>query len=222
MRTSVKLILTALAASLLLSAMVSTASARSLSTSNQNIRATWTSLEFEAPGNTIRCQVTLEGSFHTRTIAKSPEALIGAITKAIVNQSACTNGSGATFNGVERYNGTTTPNTLPWHLQYNSFTGTLPNILTVRVALSRFRFGITIPFACTAQVGNTTDRIVAAAALGAGREITELTPVEGSNTATVIRRDSDPFGLCPGTGVLRGRALVTLLGATTRITITLI
>src|SRR5215218_2592066 len=133
MRTSVKLILTALAASLLLAAAVSTASAARLSTSNQNLRLTFTSLEFEGSEITIRCQVTLEGSFHTRTIAKVAEALTGAVTKAIVKSETCTGGRGAAFNGVETYNGTTTPNTLPWHVQYKGFTGTLPNIETLRL-----------------------------------------------------------------------------------------
>jgi hypothetical protein len=221
MRTA-KHFLTSLTAAFLLLTATTTATASNLSTSNQNIRTTWTSLEFEAPGVTIRCQITLEGSFHTRTIAKVVGSLVGAITKAVVNQGACTNGSGATFNGVERYNGTTSPNTLPWHLTYNSFTGTLPNIQTVRVAVSRFRFGITTPGLCTAQLGNSTDTLVFAAVLGAGGAITELTTVAGSSTATTIRRDSDPFGVCPATGKFAGTGGVMLLGTTTRISITLI
>jgi len=218
---SVKLILTALAASLLFAAAVSTASAARLSVSNQNIRGTWTSLEFVTPGVvTVRCKVTLEGSFHTRTIAKVERALIGAVTRAIVKQETCTNGSGATFNGVERYNGTTSPNTLPWHLSYESFASTLPNIASVNVLLTRFRFGITVAGLCTGQFGSETDRITALAALGAGREVTALTPVEGRNTASLIRRDA---GLtCPPTGLMRGSGSVMLLGTTTPITITLI
>jgi hypothetical protein len=222
MRTSVKLILTALAASLLLSAMVSTASARNLSVSNQNIRATWTLLEFAVSREvSVRCQVTLEGSFHTRTIAKVADALIGAITRAIVKQEACREGTGSAFNGVERYNGTTTPNTLPWHITYRSFRGTLPNIESIRIALSRFRFGIRDSFGlCTGQYGNESDAVQADAAREAGGGISSLTPVEGSNSATLIRRDAGI--LCPSPGVLKGRGEVMLLGATTKITLTLI
>ena len=221
---SVKLILTALAASLLLAAVVSTASAASLSTSNQNIRATWTSLEFEGTGTGlfIRCQVTLEGSFHSRTIAKVARSLIGAITKGQVKQETCTNGRGATFNGVERYNGTTSPNTLPWHLTYESFRAVngLPNIESIRILLSRFRFGIELPGLCTGQVGNATDNVSADATLGAGGAITELRPTVGANVANIIRRDGGIS--CPTTGRLTGRAEVMLLGNTTRISITLI
>jgi len=218
---SVKLLLTALAASLLFAAAVSTASATRLSVSNQNIRATWTSLEFVTPGVvTVRCKVTLEGSFHTRTIAKVARALIGAVTKGVVKQETCTNGSGATFNGVERYNGTTAPNTLPWHLTYESFTGTLPAIATVSVLLQRFRFGITVAGLCTGQFGSETDRITAAASLSAEGNINALTPTEGRNSASLIRRDA---GLaCPAVGLMRSAGSVMLLGNTTPIRITLI
>ncbi len=222
MRNSVRLALAALAASLLLAAAVGGASARNLSVSNQNFRVTWASLEFTgAEISVIRCPVTLEGSFHARTITKTSGSLIGAITRAVANQAACTGGRGAPFNGTETYNGTTTPNTLPWHVTYNSFTGALPNITTVRIALSRFRFGLRDSSGfCTGQYGNETDSIVGSAALEAGRAITTLTPVAGSNSATLIRRDGGIF--CPGTGVLSGTGNVTLLGASTRITVTLI
>src|SRR5215217_2901314 len=166
MRTSVKLILSALAASLLLGAMVSSASARSLSLSNQNIRATWQSLEFRSTV-TVRCQVTLEGSFHTRTIVKSPRALIGAVTKAQVNRAGCTGGTGSTFNGTERYNGVTPTNSLPWHITYEGFTGTLPTIGSVRILLSRFRFGIETEI-CAVQVGSATDNVTADVNLSGG------------------------------------------------------
>jgi len=220
MRTSVKFALTALAASLLLAAVVGTASASRLSVSNQNIRATWSSLEFDSGiGVVVRCPVTLEGSFHTRTIAKVARSLIGAVTKAQVRAASCVEGTGATFNGVEAYNGTTSPNTLPWHLTYESFSGTLPNITAVRILLTRFRFGITVPGFCTGQYGAETDRISANASVTAG-VVGTITPIEGSNNASLIRRDGGIS--CPNPGRLRGSGNVFLLGTTNRISITLI
>ncbi|HKG03286.1 MAG TPA: hypothetical protein VKB03_08890 [Conexibacter sp.] len=223
MRTSVKVILTALAASLLLSAAISTASARNLSLTNQNFRITWTSLEF-SNGAVTRCQVTLEGSFHYRTILKNPRSLIGLITRAIV-QRPCIEGTGSAFNGVERYNGTTPANTLPWHVTYEGFTGTLPAIATVLLLLAGTRFGIE-NLGCAVQVGEATDNVTGAAAREAGGGITTLRPVEGRNIATVIRTDRDPFGLCPRPGNRAGRLLsdgqVFLLGTNNRITVTLI
>ena len=222
MRTSAKLALTALAASLLLAAMVSTATATRLSTSNQTIRATWDSLEFTF-WITVRCKVTLEGSFHGRTIAKVARSLIGAITNAQVKAESCTNGTASAFNGVERYNGTTTPNTLPWHLTYESFTGTLPNINSIRVLLQRFRLGFEA-VGCAIQVGASTDNLSADATLESSR-IIELTPTLGRNRGTIIRTDRDPIGTCPlpGTrGSIEHSGRVMLLGNTTRISITLI
>ena len=221
MRKSAKLSLAAVAAALLLASAVSNASATRLSTSNQNLRLTFTSLEFNVPGVvTVRCKVTLEGSFHSRTIAKVARNLAGAVTKAIAKQETCTNGSGSTFNGVERYNGTTSPNTLPWHLTYEGFTGTLPNIASLQALVSRFRVGITAAGLCTGQYGGATDNITLAAALGAGGAISSLTPVAGRNTVTLMRRDA---GLaCPEAGLAQASGSVMLLGNTTPVTITLI
>ena len=218
MRTSVKLLLSALAASLLLAAAVGTASASRISVSNQNIRVTWSRLTFEG-GAAIVCAVTIEGSFHTRTIEKVARSLIGAITKAIVNRASCTGGTGSTFNGVETYNGRVPANTLPWHVTYESFRGTLPNITAVNILLSRFRFGIEIPGICTGEVGNATDNVTGEAAVGAGGQVTRITPVAGSNRATIIRNGGI---FCPATGELNGAGEVFLLGTTTRISVTLI
>src|SRR5436853_5582788 len=117
MRTSAKLGLTALVAALLLSAAVTTASARTLSASTQNIRVTWRSLEFVSPVVTVRCQITLEGSFHSRTIAKIERSLIGHVTRVTVKTESCTNGQP-----------TAETSSLPWHITYEGFRGTLPRI----------------------------------------------------------------------------------------------
>jgi len=223
MRTSVKLILAALVASLLLSTAISTASARSLALTNQNFRETWTSFDVST-GFNVRCPVTLEGSFHYRTIVKNPRSLIGLVTRAISNASACIEGRLSVFNGVERYNGITPPNTLPWHVTYEGFTGTLPIISTQLILLDGMRFGCE-GLGCAIQIGNETDNVTDSQAREAGGSITTVTPVEGRNELTVIRTDRDPFGLCPRPGArgrLRGVGEVFLLGTNTRIRVTLI
>jgi hypothetical protein len=194
-----------LAASLMLAAATSTATARSLSFSNQNIRATWSSLEFNA-GVTARCGVTLEGSFHSRTITKRLGTLIGAITRAVIDERNCTNGTGRART-----------ETLPWHLTYEGFAGTLPNITTMLALISRFRLNIIAPGLCTADYGTATDNITGQANV-AGREVTTLEPIAGRNTAT--RHSGSAF--CPATGRFEGRGNVFLLNTTTRIRITLI
>jgi len=221
MRTSLKLGVAALAATVLLSAAVGSASARNLSINNQNLRITFSSLELSAPEvATIRCKVTVEGSFHTRTITKVAGSLAGAITRSVVKQETCTNGSVASFNGVERYNGTTSPNSLPWHLTYESFTGTLPNITSLQVLFSRFRFGVTVSGICAGQYGTAEDNVTLAAAREAAGGITGATLVAGRNEATLFRRDTGIS--CPLSGAGGGSGTPMQLGATTRLTITLI
>jgi len=110
-----KLLLATVGATVLLGALVSSASARNFSVSNQNISSMWRSVEFALPGATTRCQVTLEGSLHSRTFAKVIGSLIGYITKAILGPCAA-----STFTILSA--------TLPWHVTYSGFEGALPNI----------------------------------------------------------------------------------------------
>lgn len=210
-----------LAAALLLASAVGSASARNLSTSNQNIRVTFTSIELGTESVIIRCPVTLEGSFHARTIAKVAGSLVGAVTRHQTKQESCTGGIAAGFNGTERYNGTTPSSTLPWHLSYESFAGTLPNITSAQFLYSRFRFGIrdTSSF-CTGQYGTAEDNIVVSATREAGGGITAVAPVEGRNVATLFRRDAG--FTCPAIGRLIGSGQAMLQGTTTRVSITLI
>jgi hypothetical protein len=69
---------------------------------------------------TIICPLTLEGSFHSRTLAKVANSLIGYITRASLNEGLCTGGRATYLR-----------ETLPWHLQYAGFSGTLPNIASI-------------------------------------------------------------------------------------------
>jgi hypothetical protein len=218
---STRLALTALGASALLAAGVSTASAGRLSTSNQSIRATWRALEFAGTGSIIRCQVTLEGSFHSRTIAKTSGSLIGMVSRVRVKQESCTNGIAAAFNGAERYNGTTSPNTLPWHLRYVSFEGTLPTIRGVKVSLAGFRFGVRDGAGnCTGQYGTEINQIFFNLAIEAGGAVTSIEPREPIHFMTLAMRDGGIF--CEETIEIQGSGPFMLLGSTTRVTVTLI
>jgi len=92
---------------MILALAVSGTSARNLSVTEQSLRVVWTPIEFVAGGRSARCNLTLEGSFHYRTIVKREGALSGFITRAILNTSS---GGSATV----------LTNTLPWHLTYNA------------------------------------------------------------------------------------------------------
>ncbi|HEV7773104.1 MAG TPA: hypothetical protein VGO48_07465 [Conexibacter sp.] len=108
------MILIALASAVLLSAIAGQASAGRLSITIPRWRATFPSLEITSGLATTRCAVTLEGSFDSRTINKTPRSLTGLITRAIA-ANPCAVG-GLTFLAE----------TLPWHQTWESFSGTLP------------------------------------------------------------------------------------------------
>jgi hypothetical protein len=210
MRTRSKLIVAGFAATMLLSFAVSSASANRLSVSNRFFRVVWSSLELSAAGTVTRCPVTLEGSFHSATIRKVEEALVGFITRAIVNgaQPPCTAGT-ATVLGES----------LPWHLRYGGFEGPLPNIerVTLRLIGASFRVdpeGI-LP-ACLARTTQATpargfvEREAGGAITGLSADPSALIPLSGG------------FGCGIAEGSFSGRGNVTVLNSTTRITLTLI
>jgi hypothetical protein len=137
MHTRSKLMLTALIAALAIATSVSGASARSFSISEQRFRAVWTPLSFTGIGGLIiiRCNLTLSGSFHTRTSSKTRGSLAGYITSAALTR-PCSGGEAWILNGVETLpTGRATTNSLPWHIIYDSFRGTLPRIEGIRTAI---------------------------------------------------------------------------------------
>jgi len=219
MRRSVKMSLTALAAAIMLTSVVSPTSARTFSKNNQNIRVTWASLEFAAEIATIRCRVTVEGSFHTRTVAKVARSLVGAVTRAIAAH-PCTGGEAWADNGTEAEPLGTAPNRLPSHITYEGFTGTLPNITSIQRLSTRFSFVIASGGFCTGRYGSGTDRVTVSAVREAGGGITSVAPVEGRNTVSLVTMLGG-FA-CPATARVRGTGTPTILNNTNRITITLI
>jgi hypothetical protein len=124
-----KLLLAAAGATVLLGALVSSASAGRFEINTQAIRSQWRSVEFRLPGGITRCEVTLEGTLHSRTMVKTIGSLIGYITRAILGP--CVAGTAATI----------LTETLPWHVRYSGFTGVLPEItsLIVHVIGAAFR-----------------------------------------------------------------------------------
>jgi hypothetical protein len=113
-----KLLLAAVSATVLLSTLGSSASARNFSLSNQFHRDSFSRVEFHLPGTTTTCHVTLEGSVHSRTFAKTIGSLIGYITSAILGP--CAAGTASILR-----------ETLPWHARYSGFEGALPAIRSV-------------------------------------------------------------------------------------------
>jgi len=119
--------LASLVAAIFLAVTVSAAPARNLSVSEQAANIVWTPLELVMAGRSFRCNATLGARFHYRTMVKSDNALIGYINSATMN--TCTGGS-ATILAA----------TLPWHITYRGFSGTLPNITNIRMNVIGFSF----------------------------------------------------------------------------------
>jgi hypothetical protein len=218
MRSYTKLLLTALGAAIVLAGLVSSASANNLSVTNQNIRATWSALEFTGGGLTVRCPVTLEGRFHEVTIRKVRGSLIGAITRAIVKR-PCTGGTGWAHSGEpNEVLGGTLRNALPWHLTYEGFTGTLPNISSLIVLLQRALFLIRATvFGITLLCEYITSE---------GRNARGRITVTGGDTSR-IEAFSDSIssasgGACPAGNFNGSVGNVMLLGNTTHISVRLI
>ena len=182
-------------AAVLLGALVGVASARNLSASNQTLRATFNRMNFTGGFGTIECALVFEGSFHARTIAKVVGTLSGFVTRAVV--SSCARGGATVLS-----------ETLPWHIRYRGFTGTLPNINTVSADVSGTAWVIREPFGVTCL---SSGGLIIAFNREVGGVVTSAT---ASGTASHS---------CGGSGTVSGTSSTfTVLNSTTRITLTLI
>jgi hypothetical protein len=128
---------------LTLAVVVGSASANKLSFSNQRFRISWNSLSMVYEEFEVECVVVVEGSFHSATIAKRQNALLGYITRATVGRCG---GAGRIYalNGAEVLQGRVVANTLPWPIYYNSFGGTLPRPSALIVAIEEAAFLVEI------------------------------------------------------------------------------
>jgi hypothetical protein len=210
MRTRTKLLFVGFTAALVFSMTVASASATRLSISNRNFRATFTPLTLgSTAGVRISCPVTLEGSFHSATINKTLEALIGHVTRASVTTASCTGGRA-----------TIAQSSLPWHIRYGGFTGTLPRLSGVILRLVGATFTVE-----DTETGATCTTRTTATQPGVG-----IVTVEANGLVTGLRADESRFiplsgeFLCffAGEGFFSGNARVTLLGSTANIRVTLI
>jgi hypothetical protein len=222
MRNRIKLLLTTLGAAIVLAAVVSSADANRIEVSNQSIRVVWSNLKFVEGGGggpSATCPVTLEGSFHSKTISKVSGQLIGYITAAALTNASCTFAGGASsvriLNGVEEG---ATHQTLPWHVRYDSFEGELPAITGIRLQLIGAAFLLTaIGVSCLYQ--STTAQPAFGNVLVTAGTVTDLRP----RTERLIPKFSGS-GLCPGSGRFSAASAATVTGQgnTTAITVTLV
>lgn len=180
--------------------LVSPVAARRIAATSETLRATFRELTFAGGFGSMTCGLTLEGSLHSRTITKTIGALIGYITRAIY-QKPCSRGDATVLT-----------ESLPWHIQYGGFTGTLPainsirkNIIGVAITILEPVFGISCLLRSTAA-----NPVIGTYSVSAG----VLT------SATLGGRIPTSCGL---EGEFRGTSTsLTVLGGTSRISVTLI
>lgn len=198
-----KLLLAALGATVLLGALVSTASARIFRADpGQTLRTSFREVRFRLPFGITNCQVTLEGSLHSRTIAKVDQELIGYITRAELGP--CSSGAATILR-----------ETLPWHVRYNGFTGELPNITSMRILVVNSSFRVREPSGVTCLArSSATEPALGTFTREVGGALTTATIGGSIRTGAECFRQLGTFTSDEGP--------VTVLGSSTRITVTLI
>lgn len=206
MRQARMRVLAGLVAALLLALAAGSAHATSIEYSEQLFRILFARLAFAESGGgvSIRCPVTLEGSFHESTFAPERGDSVAGITSAQIG--ACQEGE-ATI--LER--------SLPWDVTFQSFTGTLPNITTIRHELIGAAFEVEPGLGIRCLALTTRESPAAGdATREAGGQITSLLP----DSALAIPVTGE---LCPAFGVFDGAGEVFVQGSTERrVTLTLI
>lgn len=184
---------------MLLGAFASAASARNLSTSSQTLRAAFREITFSGAFGSANCTVTLEGSFHQRTQAKVASSLVGYITRSDLGPCAA--------GGV-----TLLRESLPWHIRYSSFSGTLPNITAFRATIISVAARVQEAFVGCLFRSEATNPIT----VTFNRE----TVTGAVTTATVAGTVPTTCGVSGTFG--SSASAVTVLNSATRITLTLI
>lgn len=196
-----------LVAGIALGACVGGASANRLSLSSTTWRAVFSEPVGEPPIHVIACAATFEGSFHSATLAKTISSLIGYITRAAIREETCRGGHLRALR-----------ETLPWHLRYEGFEGTLPIIRAIAAAA----IGVAILAEFAAFPGSSC--LIRSSA----EEPVHIIFPRNTTTGVIsFRFDETRFirttGICPESFLgLFGTTLLTVLGTTADITMTLI
>lgn len=198
--TGSKAVIAIAGAVVLLGLLVSSASARMISSTSETYRAKFREVTFAGGFGSIVCGLTLEGSFHSRTLVKTVGALVGYISRAIL-QKPCRAGDATILTA-----------SLPWHVQYAGFVGTLPAITDIKTDVVGAAFNTLEPVFGMECLARTT---------AASPGIAQFSLIGG--VAAEITLSGRIPTTCTLNGELAGRsAALTVLNGTSRISITLI
>jgi hypothetical protein len=203
-------LLQGLAIACVLAALVESAAANRVEVTNQSIRLVWAELRVFTPdGVSSTCPVTLEGTFHARTFAKTSGLLVGYITESKARITDC-----VFSGGVEGF--AFLP--VPYHIRWTSFRGTLPRIRKGRfqilgVGIQLRALGVT----CLYKSSSAAPLFLE---LELNEETGEAIGAEADETAPIPLFEGSFF--CPEGIRASRRATVTLLNSTNKIRLRLI
>ncbi len=184
-------------ASALVLLVCASASANRLSVNTQTFTMDFTAINFEASGIEVSCRVILEASLHSATLAKTRGLLVGQVVSGVSFPEECEGTEGAEPGELDE--------TLPWHITYNSFTGTLPNITGIAFDVVGASFSVTV-LGVSCLFRSTTEsplRIVANVRSGA------IATADIDDTFAILKSSGSVF--CPRSGTPDGTALVETL-----------
>lgn len=187
-----------------------TASAGHLRLTEKEFEAIWETAQankeqlsiIDRSGNTVTCPATLAGSFTNNTIAKVTGINVGEISEARFAV-AC---RGAIFL------------TRPWHIQYGSFGGTLPNITEITIKVIDMGVEVTLMgLSCLFRTEERRPAVFIIGGFGTGGSVETIRADETVTIpATGICSLAEPLHF-RGKGLLRRRNLLT-----SKITVSLI
>jgi len=193
-----RVLIALVAVAVVLGVLVASASARNYELSSQTFRTTFARFDLSGGIGAVECPVTMEGSFHTRTITKTVGSLIGYIREATIG------------GGCRRGSATILRETLPWHMRYAFFGGTLPRITSISLSVTGVAIRVREPtFGLTCLVSGSILRLTAA--------------VDGTGTMTSHGWSGSWVGDCGlEVSVNATSSTVTVNNSATRITVRLI
>ncbi|HEX7289689.1 MAG TPA: hypothetical protein VF250_01070 [Conexibacter sp.] len=211
MKKHTSLLCALIAATAAMALLAGGASARNISTSSQQLRAVWNPLIVTEPGGaSVRCPLTLEGSFHSSTLAKVNYSLTGYITSGSLGApGSCTGGEGTLLT-----------ETLPWHTRYFGFTGTLPNISTISILVSGAAVRIRLPTGTCLFVARESTAEHILGTLNRNVTTQELTSITAGGEIT--SNEACAFGLRIRARISGTSTSFTVLNTNNRITVRLI
>jgi hypothetical protein len=210
-----RIIIGGLITALALAAAVGTANARRLAMTENHFLSHFRELTFEGGGNQIICPVSIEGSFHQKTLEKIVGSLIGYISEARVHR-ACS-GAGEAWIQSTQERGAGESESLPWHIVYERFIGALPNITGIELLLDNALFLVILAGVRCVYRATTVSPMKGIVNREAGGKATGLR----ANENKPIPKAEGSF-LCPGSGKLIGTGIVGDQVTYREITITLV